>query len=127
MTEPVEQYRADSIMAMNAFNRIAGGLANPLSGLGTMRDRTTSSSIVRGRVLSQGEINTLYYGDAFIQKAIDLVVKEAYRSWVTFDFADNTKLKAGDFLQYMWRLKFGKGKLAAREAFLQASILAPDW
>lgn len=123
-SEEVEQLRADSVTAMSAFSKIAGGAYNPVTGLGSSLDKTSATSIQRGRLLRREELDALYYGDSFIQKAVCLVVKEAYRSWVRFDFSKDSELKSGDFLQYLWRLKFGKGKIAAREAFMQASVLA---
>lgn len=127
-TEDEGEQREDSQALINIAGALypgaGGGLVNPLTGLGTSADRTTATTVGRNRMLTRDEMLNLYTGDVFIQKAVDLVVKEAYRNWVTFDFANDTKLQAQDFLQYMWKLKFGKGKIAAREAFMRASILA---
>jgi phage-related protein (TIGR01555 family) len=68
---------------------------NPLTGLGTDRDKTAYSQFIGDRLLMDGELSAIYHGSDLAGRMVDIVPDEMLREGFTVDVGDpkaNTEL-----------------------------------
>ena len=76
---------------------VADGIANVVSGLGSIRDRATSTTAYKGVGWSPEELEALYSETSLARKAIDIPIDDMLRKWRKFDDNDTDLAKIEQF------------------------------
>lgn len=67
------------------FYRSDSAIYNPVTGLGTARDKTTYTTIGPGWYLAPAEIEELYEHHWLCQRVVDVIVNESTREWIYYN------------------------------------------
>jgi phage-related protein (TIGR01555 family) len=108
------------------LNHIFSSLSNPLTGLGTARDKTKKFQINQISRLSQKRLENLYRGEGVLTRLINCYPLECRRDWMSIKqirLENQPEQPVGELLPYLEKLKNKTGKIGVKEAFTQASIL----
>jgi phage-related protein (TIGR01555 family) len=97
--------------ALSHFVRRVDSWQNPLTGFGTLRDKTTYSEFLPLRALSDQQLSSLYHGDDMAARMVDVVPQEMLREGFVVETQDQD-------LNGVVREKFDA--LAVREKLLEA-------
>ncbi len=108
----------DSVALMRTFSAIA----NPFTGVGNARDKTTQITVnVNPRRLNRAELAALAE-TGVTARAVHLYPEDAGQAWCKIDLGTGDD-DPQDILEYWRDLRSGKGGMAVREAFVLAAAL----
>jgi phage-related protein (TIGR01555 family) len=110
----------------HGLNQIFSSISNPLTGIGTARDKTKHFTVNKITRLSQTELESLYRSSGIINRLITIYPYECRRDWMTIKQIrdeNQTEQPVYELYQYLKNLKFKQGRLGVKEAFTRASIL----
>lgn len=108
----------DSGTLTNAFNSYSA-IRNNNTGIGTSRDKTSSTYIESPHLIAEGERIALFRSSNIVRKIITLYPEDAARGWFEPTFGDS-KIEPSELLDYFENFK----TIGLRQAFLEASIEA---
>lgn len=100
LMEALRSLPAHELMELERRQRL-DAWANPVTGFGTLRDKTAFSRFTSFNKLSDDELSDLYHGDAMAARIVDTVPEQKMRRGFAVDVGDK---KANDWLAERFRV-----------------------
>jgi len=122
MSQQIEVTNFDS----HGLNQIFSGLSNPLTGIGTTRDKTKRFHVNQISRLHERDLENLYRSEGLLTRLVNCFPLECRRDWMSIKqirLENQAEQPVGELYHYLEKLKTKKGKIGVKEAFTQASIL----